>query len=68
MVQVRVGDLGSVAIARYLVQRVAQAQIEEFKQAQAQYESTSTAQAQAQAQTGDFKQAVTQKCWTQSGQ
>ena len=42
MVQVRVGDLGSVAIARYLVQRVAQAQIGEFKQAQAQYESTST--------------------------
>ena len=35
MVQVRVGDLGSVAIVRYLVQRVGQAQIEEFKQAQA---------------------------------
>ena len=45
MVQVRVGDVGSVAIARYLVQRVGEAQIGEFKQAQAQIQ----AQAQAHA-------------------
>ena len=62
MVQVRVCDLGSVAIVRYLVQRVGQAQIEEFNQAQAQaqqkqkhkhkykHEHNKRAQAQIQAQ------------------
>ena len=45
MVQVRVGDVGSVAIARYLVQRVGEAQIGEFKQAQAQIQAQAHAQA-----------------------